>query len=73
MTAQILPLRRKPRDHHAFEHTMRVAFHHASIHKRAGVALVAVADDVFHGLLLRTHLRPLASGGKSAAAATAQI
>ena len=35
------------RDQHAFEHAMRIAFEHAAIHERAGIAFVGVADDVF--------------------------
>ena len=61
------------RDHHAFQHTVRVAFHDASVHKRAGIALVSVANDVLHWLRLATHLRPFASRRKPAAAAPAQI
>ena len=34
-------------DHHAFQHPVGVAFHHASVHESAGVAFVAIADDIF--------------------------
>ena len=61
------------RDHHALEHTVGVALHHAAVHERAGVALVAVADDVFFRALLFARAIPLASGGESAAAAQAGI
>jgi len=47
------------RDHHALDHPVGVAFHDAAIHKRAGVALVAVADHIAHRLLLGSHLAPL--------------
>ena len=60
------------RDHHALEHAVGVALHHAAVHERTGVALVAVADDVFFRALLFARAIPLASGGESAAAAAAQ-
>ena len=60
------------RDHHALEHTVWIALHHAAVHERTGVALVAVADDVFFRALLFARAIPLASGGESAAAAAAQ-
>ena len=33
-------------DGHALEHAVRIAFQHAAVHERAGIALVGVADDV---------------------------
>ena len=47
------------RDHHSFDHTMRIALHNAAVHKRARISLVAVA----HHITLR-----LPSGGLPAAA-----
>ena len=44
------------RDGHAFQHAVRIAFQHAAVHERAGVALVGVADDVF--LRARRSWRP---------------
>ena len=38
---------------HAFDYSLRIALQNASIHERAGIAFVAVADHVFqvaHGL-----------------------
>ena len=59
----------KSRDHHALQHAVGVALHNGAVHKCAGVALVAVADDVLLlGLLLSSAL-PLAARGESAAAA----
>ena len=60
------------RDHHALDHAVGVTLHDASIHERARIALVAVADDVFLRLLLPLHLRPLAAGGESSAPAAPQ-
>ena len=62
----------KTRDHHALKHAVGVALHHAAVHERAGVALVAVADDVFLCALLLARAVPFASGGETAAAAAAQ-
>ena len=59
-------------DHHALDELEGVAFHNGAVHKRAGVALVAVADHIAHGLLLTGDLLPLPSGGEAAAAAAAQ-
>ena len=49
-------------DGHAFEHAVRVALQDAAVHERAGVALVAVADDVLRSpsaLATVPHLRPV--------------
>ena len=35
-------------DHHAFHHAVRIAFEHAAVHERAGIAFVGVANHVFH-------------------------
>jgi hypothetical protein len=51
---------------------VRIAFHHAAIHKRAGIAFIRVADDVLFGTGLSQGELPLASGGKAAAPATPQ-
>ena len=34
-------------DHHALQHAVGVTLHNGAVHERTGVALVAVADDVF--------------------------
>ena len=57
---------------HPFNHPVRIAFHHAAVHKRAWIALVAVADDIFDLLLLRQHLRPFSSSGKASASPSPQ-
>ena len=59
-------------DHHALEHGVGVALHDGAVHECAGVALVAVADDVFLLCLLAARAVPLAPGGEAAAAAPAQ-
>ena len=51
---------------------MRIAFHHAAIHERAGIALVAIADHVLHVARRLGNRAPLQAGGISAAAAPAQ-
>jgi hypothetical protein len=47
-----------------FQHAVGIAFHHAAVHERAGVALVGVADDVFLGAFLDAGRLPFAAGGK---------
>ena len=59
-------------DRHAFEHAVRVAFEHAAIHERAGIAFVRVADHVLGGRDLLRHQLPLQTGGIARAAAPAQ-
>ena len=56
------------RDHHALQHGMGVALHNGAVHEGAGVALVAVADDVLLVGLLPAGAVPLAAGGEAAAA-----
>ena len=51
---------------------MRIALHDALVHERAGVALVAVADDILDRRILTAHAVPLFAGGEAAAAAPAQ-
>ena len=60
------------RNRHAFDHAVRIAFQDAAIHERAGVAFVAVADDVLHVAGGLGHRAPLQSGRITAAAAPAQ-
>jgi hypothetical protein len=60
------------RDHQAFDDAVRIAFHHGAVHERAGIALVAVADDVLLRRILHSRRVPLAAGRESAAAASAQ-
>ena len=59
-------------DGHAFDHAVRIAFQHAAVHERAGIAFVGVADDE---LLVACGLAgelPLSPGGEARAAAAAQ-
>ncbi len=37
-------------DEHAFNHVQRIAFQHAAVHERAGVAFVGVTDKVAGGV-----------------------
>ena len=61
------------RDDHALDDLVRVALHAGAVHEGAGVALVAVADDVLDGLFrMCRDLRPLAPGREARAAAAAQ-
>ena len=50
---------------------MRVALQYRTVHECSGVALVAVADDVFCVVILIVCELPLASGGEASAAASA--
>ena len=60
-------------NHHAFQHTVRITFHDAAIHKGAGIALVAITYDVFFIAVLSSYLRPFTARRVTAAAAAAQI
>ena len=55
---------------HAFNHAMRIAFHDAAIHERAGVAFVAIADHILHVAAGFGYGAPLQAGRISAAAST---
>ena len=57
---------------HAFNHTMRVAFHHTTIHERARIAFVAVANDVFPLSGRLGGVFPLQSRQETRAATSAQ-
>src|ERR1035438_5485090 len=56
----------------AFQNAMRVGLEHGAVHECAGVAFVAVADDVFDGVRLRATERPFAGGRETRSAAPAQ-
>ena len=60
------------RDDHTLDHRMRVAFEHRTVHERAGVALVGVADDVVLVTGVLAARTPLSAGGEACAAAAAQ-
>jgi len=49
-----------------------VALEHSAVHEGTRIALVGVADDVLHRVVLRRRKRPLRTGRKTAAAAAAQ-
>ena len=56
----------------AFQNAMRVGFEHGAVHEGAGIAFVAIADDVFDGIGLGAPKRPFAPGRETRAAAAAQ-
>ena len=55
-------------DQHAFNQVVRVAFDHRAIHKRTGVALIRIANEVFRLGLLFARRIPFKPGGKARAA-----
>ncbi len=57
---------------HALQNAKGVGFHQHTIHKGAGIAFVAVANDVFFVGLCFVDGKPFQIGGESAAAAAAQ-
>ncbi len=59
-------------DRHTFQQAMGVGLHHRAVHVGAGVALVAVGDDVFLVAFRLAHQVPLNAGGVAGAAAPAQ-
>ena len=59
-------------DHHTFDDGQGVRLKDRTVHERAGVALVAVADDVLGPLGLRVGELPFTPGRETAAAATAE-
>ena len=52
---------------------MGVALHNTSVHKRAGVALVTVTNNVSLGFLLSCNLLPLLTCGESTSSASAEL
>ena len=59
-------------DQHAFQHLERHAFHHGTVHERAGVSFVGVHDKNFFRGVFRRKETPFHAGGESRAAASAQ-
>ena len=59
-------------DGHGFQHRVGVAFQNGTIHERAGVALVGVADHVLLVSLGSGGKLPLLAGGETSAATAAQ-
>ena len=59
-------------DDHALDDGMRAALHRRAVHECAGVALVAVADDVFGEDIVAGGCAPFAPGGEAGAALAAQ-
>ena len=60
-------------DHHAFDQLMRIHFQQRTIFGSSGFALVAIGQNVFRLGKILGNEAPLHSGGKSRAAAAAQI
>ncbi len=59
-------------DGHAFQHGMRIRFQHAPVHKRPGVAFVAVADDILGEPFVFSPFLPFFGGGEPGPAAAPQ-
>ena len=59
-------------DCHGLHDAVRIPLQNGTVHKRAGIALVRIADDVFLIRLVHGGQLPLAAGRESAAAAPAQ-
>ena len=59
-------------DEHAFDHGVGIAFKDGSVHERAGIAFVGVAEHVLGFGLFGSHELPLEAGGEACAAAAAQ-
>ena len=57
---------------HAFQDPVGISLQEAAVHVGPGIALVGVADDVFHGVGLFPGLVPLQGGGEPGAAAAPQ-
>ena len=68
----VLRADRVARDHHTFDYGKGVAFENGSVHERAGIALVAVTDDVLLAVRLSVSELPLSAGGESATAAASE-
>ena len=61
------------RDYHALYHPVRITLHDRAVHECAGIALVAVADNVFDGcFFMSRYLSPLLAGREASAASAAQ-
>jgi len=56
-------------DDHAFDHTVGIAFHEAAVHVGAGIAFIAVGDDILGIAMRPAHAFPLDGRVKSSAAA----
>jgi len=59
-------------DDHALENAVRIAFHQAAVHVSAGIAFVAVADDVFRRAVRPAAAFPFDAGRKSSSAPSAE-
>ena len=68
----VLRAHRQARDHHAFDHGMRIVLENQPVFAGAGLAFVAVAQNVFRLGRLLGHERPLQSGAETRAATPAQ-
>ena len=63
---------RQPGDHHAFNHRVRIVLENQPVFAGPGLALVAIAQNVFRLGRLLGHERPLHPGRESRPAAPAQ-
>ena len=63
---------REPGDHHAFDDGVRIMLENQPVFAGAGLALVAVAQNILGLRRLLGHERPLHPGGEAGAAASAQ-
>ena len=59
-------------DQHAFEHAVGIAFEHAAVHERAGIAFIRVADDIFLSADGFRYRAPLQARGIACSATAAQ-
>ena len=59
-------------NHHTFDDGKRIAFENGTIHKRARVAFVTVADDVFVAVGLSVCKLPFSARRETAAATSAK-
>ena len=64
---------REARNHHAFDDRVRIVLQDQTVLAGAGLAFVAVAEDVLGFRRFLGHERPFHAGGKSGAAAPAQV
>ncbi len=59
-------------DHHAFDHAVRIAFHHAPVHEGTRVSFIRITDHVLRRAGFRQGEFPFAAGRKAAAATAPQ-
>jgi len=59
-------------DHHPFQDAVRITFQEGTVHERARVSFVTVADDIFLVFFAVVHHLPLDVSGESTTAATSE-